>query len=177
MKPPKVRALALTLVALGLFCPSLANAQVQRFLKAEPGKGAGKLGLLYRSSGLYLLGGTMLDMSSTVRALNHPTLALKADGSVLTRYYSIETGWAGCFGRRNTGAVVMANVALNVGINLLSRNLYRRGGRWRVLAIGVNVLKGTDNLMAGIHNVRYSAGVDGRLRMTTGYSGPISWSH
>jgi hypothetical protein len=139
-------------------------------------KKADKIDFLYRASNAYLVGGTWLDMTTTYPVLHHPTVAYRADGSVLTRYYGIETGWAGCLGRRNTVAVIAANVALNAGLNLLSRRIYRRGGRWRVLAITVNVLKGTDNLMAGVHNIRYNAGVDGRVQLATGYMGQIRWS-
>ena len=137
--------------------PPLVLAQDQFFRQEgrwEPKKEEGrKLDFLYKASRVYLFTGTSLDMVSTARALNHPTVARRTDGSVLGRYPAIETGWAGRFGRRNTFAVVGANVGLNAGIDLLSRRIYRRGGRWRILAITLNVLKGTGNMMAGIHNI------------------------
>lgn len=181
--PTKVRGLvALTLMAVGSTCSSAAFAQVQYFQRngflPGPKKEDRKLNFLYRASDIYLSVGTALDATSTVRILDHPTVASRPDGTVLARYYGLETGWASCFGRQNASAVVAANVALNVGINLLSRRLYRRGGRWRILAITVNVLKGTDSLVAGIHNVRRNADVDRQIRVAAGgYSGPIVWSH
>jgi hypothetical protein len=160
---------------------SLTYAQmIEPFREEKPKeskKEAGKIGFLYKASSVYLSGATLLDMSSTARVLNHPTVASTAEGSVLARYQGEEVGWAGFLGKRNTGAAVGANVLLNVGIDLLGRSLYRRGGHWRILAVAVNVLKGTDNLLAGIHNVRFNADTDGRIRLATGYTGRISWSH
>ncbi len=157
---------------------SLAFAQEMVLFRKEapkPKKGADTIGFLYKASSAYLVGATVLDMSTTVRTLDHPTVAARSDGSTLARYYGEETGWAGCFGKRNTGAVVVANVALNAGINLLSRKLYNRGGHWRILAVAVNVLKGTDNVIAGVHNVHYDASVDGQVKLATGYTGQIFW--
>ena len=179
MNPPtRVCAVALTLVAMSILSSS-AFAQIQDLRESRfpgPERKADKIDFLYKVSNAYFTGGTLLDMSTTYRVLRHPTIARRADNAVLAHYQGIETGWAGRFGRRNTAAAIGANVALNVGLSFLSRKLYRRGGRWRILAIGVNVLKGTDNIVAGIHNARYSAGVDGDVRMATGYSGPIYWS-
>lgn len=174
----RMGATALMLVVMGA-APSLLNAQVQRLREGsrESERGSGKFGLLYRVSSGYLFGATVLDGVSTTRVLNHPTMAYRADGSALASYHGREVGWAKVFGERNTSAAVGANVALNAGLSVLSRNLYRRGGRWRVLAIGLNVLKGTDNLAAGIHNIRYNAGVDSQIRSATGYRDQISWSH
>lgn len=160
---------------------SPARAQIQQFQTRalqEPREGSRKLDILFRTSEWYLGFGTALDMISTVRVLNHPTVALGTDQSVIGRFSGVENGWAGSVvGRRNTAAVVSANVILNVSIGMLSRNLYRRGGHWRFLAIGLNVLKGTNNTMAGIGNLRFNAGIDGQLRAATGYRGQIAWSH
>lgn len=160
--------------------PPLVLAQDQFFRQKgewEPRREDGrKLDLLYKASRVYLFAGTSLDMVSTARALDHPTVARRTDGSVLGRYPAMETGWAGRFGRRNTTAIVAAHVGLNTGIDLLSRRIYRRGGRWRILAIALNVLKGTDNMVAGIQNIRYSRALDRQVVEATGYKGSIVWS-
>lgn len=185
MRNPLVKVgvfLFLLLLATGASPP--ADAQVQPFRKGDEQffwglkkKRADKLDFLYKASEVYLFTGTSLDMTSTVQGLNHPEVAHRTDGTVLGRYPSIETGWAGRFGRENTVAVVAANVALNAGITLLSRKLYRLGGRWRIPAITLNVLKGTDNMVAGIHNMGHTSVLDERIRGATGYGGPIVWSH
>ncbi len=143
--------------------------------RLEPKRETGKIAFLYKASNLYLLGGTTVDMITTARLMNHPTMAYRADGSALGLYSGVETGWARCLGRKNTGATVMANVALNAGVGLLSRKLYRRGGHWRIVAIAVNVLKGTNSMVAGIHNIRYDR--DEYVRKATGYKGQVVWSH
>ncbi len=181
MRNPRVKVGAVFLLMLAMSASSPpANAQDQLF-RNEDGrresreKRADKLDFLYKASNVYLFAGTSLDMVTTVQGLNHPEMARRTDGSVLGRYPGVETGWAGCFGRRNTFAVVSANVALNVGINLLSRKIYRRGGHWRILAVALNVLKGTDNMAAGFHNMKYASALDERIR-ATGYTGQIVWS-
>lgn len=174
----KVCAVLLTLAATAASLSSArAQIQQQRFREdAEPRKESDKIDFFYKASRYYLLGATQLDMISTLHVLSHPTIAYRADGSVLARYYGIETGWARCFGRRDARAVIAANLALNAGIYLASRKLYQKGGRWRTLAIVINAVKATDNAMGGIHNVIYSTGVDEQLRSRTGYAGPIIWS-
>jgi hypothetical protein len=178
--PPHVCAVALMLLATGCIS-SLAFAQeIEPFreeIRAKPKKETDKIGFLYKASDIYLSGATLLDMSSTVRVLHHPTTASRTDGSVLARYQGEEVGWASFLGKRNTGAAVGANVLLNVGMDLLGRRLYRRGGHWKILAVAVNVLKGTDNLMAGVHNIRYSSNIDGNICLATGYTGRVIWSH
>lgn len=173
MRFPKT-CVMLVLMAMSLIHSSHAFAQTED-MPDEPESNTDQVSVTYRVSDVYLAVGTMLDMTSTVRLMGHPTIAYRGDGSVLTHYHGIEAGWARVFGDRNEFTAVAANVGLNVGLNLLSRKIYRRGGYWRVLAIGMNVLKGTDNLVAGIHNIRYNA--DRNVRSVTGYSGPIHWSH
>lgn len=143
----------------------------------RPRKKADKIDFVYKASEVYIGGATWFDMFTTVRGMDHPTVAMRADGSVLMRYHGVEVGWAKIVGDRNTGAVVAANVALNAGLALLSRRLYQRGGRWRYAAIAVNVLKGTDNALAAYGNIRYGGSIDERIRAVTGYTGPIHWSH
>jgi len=162
--------------------PSLASAEEQPFLlkrndwKPERERRAPKLDFLFKASNTYLWAGTSLDMATTIQALHHPPIARQANGSFLMSYPSRETGWAGRLGIQNAGGVVAANAFLNFGINLLSRKLYRKGGRWRILAIGLNLYKGTDNAMAGIHNIRYSGSLDDRIRQATGYRGQVVWT-
>lgn len=172
-----LRATALMLIVMGA-APSLLNAQIRpgwsESLVSE--KKSDKIGLLYRVSSGYLSAATALDGFSTARVLSHPTMAYREDGSFLARYQGKEVGWAKMFGERNTFAAVGANAALNFGLSMLSQRLYRRGGHWRILAIGLNVLKGTDNLAAGVHNIRYNAGVDTQVQLATGYRGQIRWS-
>jgi hypothetical protein len=164
---------------MGLVTSLHALAQVQRVEQdglLEQKKDAGKIGTAFKVSRFFLAGGTVLDSSTTFRALNHPVMAKRPDGSVLTSYYPTETGWTKCFGERNTFAAVAGNVGLNFGVGFVSERLYRKGGKWRLLAIGMNVFKGTQNTMAGIHNLRHDAGVDRQVRLATGYSGRIVWS-
>jgi len=160
---------------------SAAHAQVQQFRQRTPEetkRDSRKLDNLYRISRLYLSVGTGLDGFSTARGLNHPTIAHRTDQSVLGYFYGTEVGWAGSVvGKRNTSAVVAANVLLNFGVERLSRTLYRKGGRWRLLAIGLCLWKATDSTVAGVGNFRFNAGIDARLRTATGYQGKIIWSH
>lgn len=104
-------------------------------------------------------------------------MAYRGDNNqFLMRYTVTEDGWAGFLGKRDAFTAVSANVLLNVGVEKFSRRLYLRGGRWRYVAIGLLVAKATDNLVAGIHNERLQAGIDGRVRQMTGYRGTIVWS-
>ena len=167
------------LMAVSIACSSPAIAQIQNFQREnsqESPKKAERLDHLYRASQFYFLGATVLDLSSTAQVLGHPSVARGENEQLLARYYGTETGWASFLGERNAGAAVAANASLNAGLGLLSQRLYRRGGRWRILAIGINVLKGTDNLAAGIHNLNYIASIDGRVRALTHYRGRIYWS-
>ena len=135
-----------------------------------------KIDFLYYASEAYLAAGTGFDMMTTAHNLGHPTTAYSASGSFLTHYYVQETGWASVVGPRNTSGVILANVALNLGIDLLDRKLYRRGGKWKTAAVSLNVLKGTGNIICGINNIRTSDGIDKVVQMQTGYKGVIVWS-
>jgi len=173
-----INCIGLLLVAVSLVNSPLSFCQTQNLddtLLESHEKKADKVKFLYRTSNLYFLSGTVLDMTSTAHVLNHPTMAQRGDGSILMHYHGIETGWAGYFGNRSTFAAVSANVGLNAGLSFLGEKVYRRGGKWRYVAIALNVLKGTDNLVAGVHNIQYNA--NQHVRMATGYSGPIVWSH
>lgn len=144
MKVPR-NALSVTLlmmVRLVTVPSSFAQTQFQfkREDFLEPKRKADKIDFFYKASQGYLLGATGLDMSTTVMGLDHG---------------GVETDWAKCFGKRDTFGVVGANVGLNAGIGYLDRKMYQRGGRWRIAATVLNVLKGTTNTMSGIHNIRY----------------------
>lgn len=164
--------------------PSLASADesepflLKRIEKPKPKEDnrAHKLDLLFQASQTYLSAGTALDMTTTVLGLDHPPIARQANGVFLMRYPNREVGWVSRFGVQNTGGVVAANVGLNLGIDLLSRRIYRKGGRWRYLAIGLNLFKGSDSTMAGFHNIGYMDNLDSRIRQATGYTGRIIWT-
>ncbi|RJQ13484.1 hypothetical protein C4553_03835 [Candidatus Parcubacteria bacterium] len=185
---PKVKAVAVAVVVMLAACASASSAfaqdrqlfelrPIERKWEEPREEKDRKVDFLFKASRVYLAAGTGLDAVTTVRVLNHPSMAYRADGSALGRSYGVETGWARALGKRNTGAVVAANVGLNLGVDLLSRKLYRKGGRWRYLAIGLNLWKATDSLKAGIHNINYhSNGFDRRMREATGYQGTIVWS-
>lgn len=143
----------------------------------KPAKKIQKLDLLYHASEAYLAVGTGLDMMTTVHNLGHPTTAYSNSGAFLTHYYAVETGWsAPIVGSRDTTGVVVANVLVNAGIDLLDRRLYQRGGKWKFVAVSLNVLKGTGNIVCGIRNIRTNEGIDQVVRMRTGYKGAVIWS-
>ena len=178
---PRNTFVTLTLVlVMGLVNPSRTFAQnvfpADSDRPQEHGRKVQKLDLLYHASEAYLAVGTGLDMMTTVHNLGHPTSAYSTSGNFLTHYYAEETGWASVVGRRDTSGVVLANVVLNVGIDLFDRRLYQRGGKWKFAAVSLNVLKGTGNIVCGIRNVKTDEGVDQAVRMQTGYKGIVVWS-
>jgi hypothetical protein len=130
----------------------------------------------YLASEAYLAGGTVVDMRTTIDGLDHPTNAYTTSGKFLMQYTVRENGWAAFLGNRNTFGVVSANVLLNTGFDLLDRRLYRRGGRWRIMAISLNVAKATGNWVDGFHNMRVLGNVDRAVALQTGYHGTIIWS-
>jgi hypothetical protein len=154
-----------------LFPPEHDTSKVP---KAESVK---KTSFAFKASELYLAGGTVFDMTTTVQGLDHPTTAYRSDNIFLTHYYPVESGWAGCFGNRDAFTAVGANVVLNVGVDLVSRSLYARGGRWRALAFGALLLKGTFNVIAASNNIRNDERINADVRLATGYRGQIIWSH
>ena len=178
MKTRIVCNVTLALVILSLGNSVLAFAQTREGIlpDAPSGKTDKTVRALYWASRGALLGGGLLDGISTERLMSHPTVAYQSDGTVLMRYHGVETGWARCFGARNKFAAVSANMALDAGVDFLSRKIYRKGGRWRILAIAVNTAKSVDNVAAGIHNVQYNASVNRRVELATGYKGQIYWS-
>jgi len=177
-----VRAcLIATLCTAALVFPPRVHAQttdLDEVRHQEPErKRPNKVDFLHWASRGYLVAGTWLDASTTANGLSHPTMAYRGDNNqFLMRYTVTEDGWAGFLGKRDAFTAVSANVLLNVGVEKFSRRLYLRGGRWRYVAIGLLVAKATDNLVAGIHNERLQAGIDGRVRQMTGYRGTIVWS-
>lgn len=174
-----IKTCVVTMLFLMGLIPSTAHAQFEHFLVPfKEQKQPGKLGMLYKASEWYLREGTALDAIGTHLVVDHPTVALAADGSVVGRFYGTETGWAGCIvGRRNANGAIAANVLLNFGVSYVSRDLFRRGGKWRYLAVGLNMWRATDSTMAGVDNFRLDAGINDRLRMEAGYNGKIIWSH
>jgi hypothetical protein len=174
----------LLLLMLGFIIPASAIAQAPLFslyegvhpkIEGLP-KPVPKLSFAFRASECYLAGGTAFDMTTTVRSLDHPTTALRNDGTFLAHYYVKEEGWAGIFGRRDMATAVIANVLLNVELDRLSRKLYSRGGRWRVIAYGVVLSKGTLNALAAGGNIRDDGRINQQVRVATGYRGLILWS-
>jgi hypothetical protein len=155
---------------------AIAQTQTRDDLPSAPRKKSDTIDFLYRASPVVLSAATTLDMVSTVRGLDHPTVAYREDGSVLTNYVVVEKGWARCFGNRNVLAATTANIALNAGVMMLSRRLYLRGGRWRIAALGLVLVKAGANFEGGIQNERLLANVDQQVRLSTGYAGAILWS-
>jgi hypothetical protein len=172
------------LLTLGLSGPRLALSQTQLFSTSEdeppkapePAKKIPRISFAFRASELFLSGGTAFDMTTTVRGLNHPTTALRSDNTFLAHYYVTENGWAGMFGKRDAFTAVMANTLLNAGIDRFSRKLYSRGGRWRVLAYGTVLARGTINAIAAGENTQMNERIDTSVRTATGYKGQIIWS-
>jgi len=143
VRSPKVRACVclMLLVAWIGISASLARAdESESFLlkkvekpKPKEDNRSHKLDLLFQASQIYLSSGTSVDGVTTGLALNHRPIARQADGVFLMSYPSRETGWVSRFGLQNPSGVIAANVGLNLGIGLLSRRMYRRGGRWRLV--------------------------------------------
>lgn len=175
---PQWSLAGLVLLVTGTF-PSHASAQVQQFqlgtLRKSMMREPGKLGLLHGISEQCLAAGTLLDLTSTALVLDHPTVALRTDGTVLGHFYGREVGWASVFGPRDTGAVVAANLALSAGVGVLSRRIYRLGGAWRFVAIVLDVAKAADSAIAGGGNLRFRSGINDRLRLATHYKEEFSW--
>ncbi len=129
----------------------------------------------FRGLELSLAGATAFDMTTTANGLGHPTAAYSVDGKLLAHYYAVETGWAKCFGDRNTSAIIAGNVFMNAGVDHLSEHFYPRGGRWRIAAFALLAAKTAINSEAAIHNIRYMQTIDTRVRHATGYGGVIIW--
>ncbi len=182
IKPGGVRATAWILFAVGL-CSSAPHAlaqvqyQTNRYVNLRPREESGKTDLLFKASRWYLIAGTSLDGVTTAMVLDHPPIARQGtDGKFLGRYRGTETGWASFVGDRSASKVVLANALLNLAVDWSARRLYRRGGKWKYLAIGLNLCKGTASFVGGVHNVRVNADANGVVRRTTGYTGRIVWS-
>jgi hypothetical protein len=183
MNLTKIRAgsFGMLLLAMGLQTSSPANSQSMfpfmrgraEIPKAEPVQ---KTSFAFKASELFLASGTAFDMTTTARGLDHSTTAYRSDGSFLTHYYVKETGWAGFLGNRDAFTAVGANVFKNVLMDRYSRRLYARGGRWRTLAFGMNILQGTLNSIAAGNNIRSNERIDRQVRLAPGYGGAIVWS-
>lgn len=167
--------------ATGLVNPMhvIAQVQTQEDLKTHAlKKRPDKIDFFYTKAAPTLLSAaTTVDVFTTVRGLDHPTVAYRPDGTVLANYYVVEKGWARFLGDRSPFAASTANVLLNLGVMDLSHRLYLRGGRWRVAAIVLVLAKAGANIDGGIQNERYFAGIDSDVRRSTGYyTGAILWS-
>jgi hypothetical protein len=184
MHVTKIRAesFGMLLLAMGVITPLSANPQSMFSLergraeipKAEQvSKGTS---LAFKASELFLFSGTAFDMTTTVKGLDHPTIAYTSEGKFLTHYYVEETGWAGFLGKRDAFTAVGANVFKNVLMDRYSRRLYTRGGRWRTLAFGMNIAQATFNSIAAGNNIRSDERIDKQVRLATGYRGLIVWS-
>jgi hypothetical protein len=185
MNLTKIRAesFGMLLLVTGLTNPSPANPQSMFSLEKERAEipkaeqVPKRTSLAFKASELFLFSGTAFDMTTTVKGLDHPTSAYTSEGKFLTHYYVEETGWAGFLGRRDAFTAVGANVFKNVLMDRYSRRLYARGGRWRTLAFGMNILQGTLNSIAAGNNIRSDDRIDRKVRLATGYRGAIIWSH
>lgn len=120
--------------------------------------------VLYHSSQAVLVGGLTWDMVTTVIPMNHPTLVSYQyceNGTSICQFpVSVETsvtfrevGWASWYGIQKPHSVVIANIALDAGILTASHLLYKKGGIWRKVAIGINFAQGGSRLYAGFGNV------------------------
>jgi len=178
----RAKFIGMLLLAMGIVAPSPANSQSMFSLGMERAKipkaeQVPKTSFAFKASELFLSSGTAFDMTTTVRSLDHPTTAYRSDDSFLTHYYVKETGWAGFLGNRDAFTAVGANVVKNFLIDRYSRRLYARGGRWRTVAFGMNILQGTLSSIAAGNNIRSDERIDRQVRLATGYRGLIVWSH
>ena len=121
----------------------MENFKADIFAKKPVEQKSDAIAFAYKASRWYLRGATFVDMSTTYIGIDHSR--------------GVETGWAKCFGNRNTSAIVAGNAVLNAGVEFVSRKIYQRGGRWRVLATGLLVFKGTSNAIDGVRNTAYIA--------------------
>lgn len=169
---------ALFCAVMGAATPSCVIAQVRTLVEAPPPvkRKSDKIDFLFKASRPILAAGTTVDLYTTVHNLDHPTTAYRADGTLLTRYYVVEKGWARYFGDRGPFAASTANAVLNTGVVFLSSTLYLRGGRWRYVAVGLMLAKAGASFYGGVQNERFLGSIDGRVRRETGYQGVILWS-
>ncbi len=140
-------------LAMTLFLSGIASAQ----------DGSSKTDKWYRASQAVLISGLVLDEWSTVEAINNPTRVSYLhceDGSQTCQFpVSVEktvtfreTGWASWYGIQRPGSIVAASVALDAGILTVSHLLYKRGGIWQKVAIGINFAQAGSHLYAGFGN-------------------------
>ncbi|MBI2068785.1 MAG: hypothetical protein HYT67_01630 [Candidatus Yanofskybacteria bacterium] len=120
---------------------------------------------LYRASQAALVGGLVLDLWTTVKAINGPPIHVSylycQDGSqtcqfpmfVETTFSFREVGPASWFGIQKPGSIVAAGAAFDAGILTASHFLYKKGGIWRKVAIGINFVLGGSHLGAGFGNI------------------------
>jgi len=68
-------------------------------------------------------------------------------------HHDSEVGWAKCFGEHNIAGVVIANGAVNFGVDWLGGRIYRKGGRWRYVAVALTAGRAVEVAGAGFHNI------------------------
>jgi hypothetical protein len=84
----------------------LLNGNSAKALKPEP---VHKTSFAFKTSELFLAGGTAFDMTTTVRSMGHPTAAYRSDGTFLARCDVSETGWAGFLGKQDPYTALVQN--------------------------------------------------------------------
>lgn len=120
--------------------------------------------VLYHASQMTLLGGWALDEWMTVKAIGDPihvNYLYCEDGSQTCQFPMPvektvtfrEVGWASWYGIQEPYSVVAASIALDAGILTASHFLYKRGGIWRKIAIGLNFAQAGSHLYAGFGTV------------------------
>ncbi|HEY5221331.1 MAG TPA: hypothetical protein VIJ29_04325 [Candidatus Paceibacterota bacterium] len=165
------------LIAFGLISRMHALAQFQS-LPDEPTalrqvEKVPKRDWIHLASEAYFAGGTVVDMKTTVDGLERPTNAYTTSGKFLMSWPMREAGWTRFVGDRNASGVASLNVLADLGVDLLSRRLYR-GGHRRI-AVLVLVAKATGHWYDGFNNMRALGGIDKRVQLQTGYQGAVVW--
>ncbi len=166
------------LIAFGLVNQAHAQTQFQSALPDEPTAlrqvvKVPKRDWIRFASEAYFAGGTVVDMETTASGLERPTNAYTTSGKFLISWPMREAGWTRFVGGRNAPGVTSLNVLADLGVDLLSRRLYR-GGHRRI-ALLVIVAKATGHWYDGVSNMRALGNIDKRVQLQTGYQGAIVW--
>jgi len=127
-----------------VICQQLGGLQPE--LRKAPEKKRNAIDRWYVASLPILSGATALDAFTTAHNLDHPTVASRADGSLLATYRCTEDGASRYFGGTGPVSASAENSLFNFGVTLLSRRLARRGGWWKVAAVTLNLAKAGANV-------------------------------